>query len=424
MGLMQVDHPDIYAFVQAKSKEGSLSTFNLSVSATNEFMDAAIRDKQYILQNSSRNGKDARRVSAKDVFSLIAKMAWQNGEPGLVFIDTINAANPTPAIGTIEATNPCGEQPLLPYESCILGSVNLAKFEKSRKIDWEKLEEVVKIAVHFLDNAIDVTRYPSKKIENMTKSNRKIGLGVMGFADLLIELGIPYNSGEGITVAEEVMSFISRVARLKSIEIAETRGSFPNFGKSIYPYKGYTKLRNATVTTIAPTGSISLIAGCSSGIEPVFALVLCRRIMGRIEYVGLHPLFQEVAEKKSLGMKRIIREVAENGSIQGLSILPAQIRRIFVTALGVSSQYHVLMQAAFQKYTDNAVSKTVNLPYSATIDEVKNVLLLAYLLGCKGITIYRNRSRNEQILHYGTQSVTGEVPSQNGCFSDSCNGSC
>jgi len=389
---------------------------------TNEFMDAVIEEKQYGLKNPN-TGRVIKKIWAKDLFDLMATMAWRNGEPGIIFIDNVNATNPTPAVGRIEATNPCGEQPLLPFESCILGSVNLSKVVTNRKINWRKLERTVEIAVHFLDNAIDVSKYPLKEIEKMTKSNRKIGLGVMGFADLLIKLGIPYASSQGSALAEKIMSFISQVARQKSIEMAEIRGSFPNFEKSIYPSKGYAKLRNATVTTIAPTGSISLIAGCSSGIEPVFALVLCRKIMGRRENIGLYPVFHEVAEKNALDVKKIVDVVTKKGSIQGLSTIPAEIRRVFVTALDISVQHHVRMQAAFQKYTDNAVSKTVNMPYSATIDDVKNVFLSAYELGCKGVTVYRNQSRGEQILYCGTRHAK-EEKSLTACVSSNCHNGC
>ena len=398
MAVLAVDHPDIYEFTTSKSREGLLKNFNLSVSVTDKFMNALLNDKTYFLRHP-HSQKVVEEVDAKDIFNLISKMAWQNGEPGIIFIDKINAANPTPSIGLIQSTNPCGEQPLLPFESCILGSINLAKIITNHNINWKRLEEIVKIAVHFLDNAIDVSKYSLKKIERMTKSNRKIGLGIMGFADLLIKLEIPYNSAKGIATAERIMKFISKVARQKSVEIAKERGSFPNFERSVFPSKGYTELRNATVTTIAPTGSISLIAGCSSGIEPIFALIICRKIMGRKVNVGLHPLFRKIAEKNSLNIKQVAEEVAKKGSIQGLSTVPGRVRRIFVAAHDIVPQWHVRMQAAFQKYTDNAVSKTVNLPSSATIADVKNVFLLAYQLGCKGITVYRDMSRNEQVLH-------------------------
>ncbi len=397
MGVLNVHHPDIEEFIKAKWEEGVLRNFNISVAVTDKFMEALRKDEDYELINP-RTNEVVRKVSARKIFNLIVEGAWRNGEPGMVFIDTINKFNPTPHVGKIEATNPCGEQPLLPYESCNLGSINLAKFVKDGEIDWEFLKEVVWIATRFLDDVIDVNSYPLKEIEEMTKANRKIGLGVMGWADMLFLLNIPYDSEEAIQLAEKVMKFIQEESHKASQALAEERGVFPNWKGSIWEKKG-VKIRNATTTTIAPTGTISIIAGCSSGIEPVFALAYKRmNILDGEEFFEINPIFEDVLRKRGLYSEELIAKIADEGSIQEIKEIPEDIRRVFKCALDIAPEWHVRMQAAFQKYTDNAVSKTINLPNSATKKDVEKAFLLAYELGCKGITVYRDGSREEQVL--------------------------
>jgi ribonucleoside-diphosphate reductase alpha chain len=376
------------------------TNFNLSVAITDRFMKLLEADKEYKLINP-RTGKPTRKLRARDVFNLIVTTAWKTGDPGLVFIDRINKNNPTPHMGKIESTNPCGEQPLLPYESCVLGSINLSKMVSKNKIDWQKLRNTVSIAVHFLDNIIDVNKYPLPQIERITKANRKIGLGVMGFAEMLIKLGIPYNSQEGIRVAEKVMKFVTTEAREESRRLAKLKGSFPNFKGSIWDKKN-VRVRNAALTTIAPTGTISTIAGCSSGIEPLFAISYVRNILEGTQFLETNSLFEEVAKEKGFYDKKLMMEIAKKGSIQQMKNIPRSIRKIFVTAFDISPEWHVRMQSAFQKYTDNAVSKTVNLPYEATVEEVEKVYKLAYKLGCKGVTIYRYGSKPQQVLYLGS----------------------
>ncbi|MFQ6020662.1 MAG: vitamin B12-dependent ribonucleotide reductase [Candidatus Aenigmatarchaeota archaeon] len=401
MGILRVDHPDVMEFITAKNKESFLNNFNLSVAVTENFMKAVKKDKEYNLINP-RIKKPVLKLKAKDVFNLIISMAWKKGDPGIVFIDEVNKYNPTPKLGEIESTNPCGEQPLLPYESCNLGSINLSKMINKNKIDWKKLKRIVHNAVHFLDNVIDANKYPLKQVERMTKGNRKIGLGVMGFADMLIQLGIPYDSEKAIKTAEEVMKFISKEAKKASIQLAKERRAFPNFRKSIYK----KKIRNATITTIAPTGTISIIAGCSSGIEPLFAISFVRNVMEGTQLLEVNPLFEKIAKEKGFYSTELMMKIAKKGSIKNIKEIPKNIRKLFVTAHDISPEYHVKIQAAFQKYTDNAVSKTVNLPHTATIDEVKKVFLLAYKLKCKGVTVYRYGSKKEQVLNIG--EVTGD----------------
>jgi len=400
MGILHVNHPDIIEFITAKSHEGFLTNFNLSVAVTDEFMQAVEKNEMFNLINP-RTKKTTQKLRAREIWNLIIAMAWKTGDPGVIFIDEINRHNPTPHIGNIEATNPCGEQPLLPYESCNLGSINLSKMIKNGEIEWEKLKRITHKAVHFLDNVIDANKFPLKEIEKMTKGNRKIGLGVMGFADTLVQLGIPYDSEEALKTAEEIMKFISEEARKKSVELGEERGSFPNFKGSIWEKQGYTTIRNATVTTIAPTGTISIIAGCSSGIEPLFAIAYIRNVMEGTTLLEVNQHFEKIARERGFYSQALIEKVAKKGSIQNMHEIPEDVKRVFVVSHDIAPEWHVKMQAAFQKYTDNAVSKTVNLPHNATIQDVEKVFWLAYRLKCKGITVYRYGSKKEQVLYIG-----------------------
>ncbi len=397
MGVLRIDHPDIMEFITCKQDSDDLTNFNISCGVTTAFMEAVEADGFYDLINP-RTNQPSGRLKARDVFNKIVEMAWHNGEPGIIFLDRLNEFNPTPHVGEFESTNPCGEQPLLPYESCNLGSINLAKFVTRNSMDWERLRRVIQVAVHFLDNVIDANRYPLPDIEHMTKANRKIGLGVMGFADMLILRGIPYDSEEAIAAAREVMSFIQREARQASIELAKLRGPFPNFKGSIYDDGEIPTLRNATVTTIAPTGTISIIAGCSSGIEPLFAVAYTRNVLDNDQLVEVNPLFEAMAKRFDFYSPELMKLVAKRGSVRGIEDIPEHIQQLFATAHDIVPEYHVKIQAAFQEFTDNAVSKTVNLPNEASQDDVAKAFWEAYRTGCKGITIYRDGSRSGQVL--------------------------
>jgi ribonucleoside-diphosphate reductase alpha chain len=402
MGILRVDHPDILDFIQCKEGDHRFTNFNISVAATEEFMEAVAKDAEYPLRNP-RTKEIVRTLNARQIFEKMVYYAWKNGDPGIIFIDRINQDNPTPQLGQIESTNPCGEQPLLPYESCNLGSINLSNMVKGGKIDWERLSSVTEIAVHFLDNVIDMNHYTLPQIEATTKANRKIGLGVMGFADLLIQLGIPYNDPEALQIGEKVMSFIQEKGRNASRELGLKRGSFPNFDGSILKGR-WDAMRNATVTTIAPAGTISIIAGTSSGIEPIYALAFIRCVLDGQQLLEVNPFFETLAKQEGFYSEDLMKKIALNGNLQNLREVPERVRKLFTTAHDISPEDHIRMQAAFQKYTDNAVSKTVNFPHEATVDDVAKVYQLAYELGCKGVTIYRDRSREKQVLYKGVVS--------------------
>ncbi len=403
MGVLSYNHPDVEEFITAKLDKKSFQNFNISVACEDSFFEKVKTGGEVELINP-RNGKVWKRVSAKDLFDLIARSAWECGDPGILYIDEINRHNPTPEIGKIEATNPCGEVPLLPYEECNLGSINLSHFEKNGSVDWERLGETVETAVRFLDCVIDVNKYPDERIERMAKGNRKIGLGVMGWAELLIKLKIPYNSEEALKLADRLMAFINRKAFETSVKLAEEKGSFTNIEKSIYRGK---KVRNATRTSIAPTGTISMIAGTTPSIEPLFAVAYVKRILDGKPAVQIEPLFLKYAGN-ILSDEQLL-EVLKTGSIQNVPGIPDEVKRLFVTALDVPPEWHVRVQATFQKHVDNAVSKTVNMRESATVEDVKHVFLLGYKLKVKGITIFRQGSK-KGVIEFGLKSVKGISP--------------
>lgn len=400
MGILRIDHPDIIDFITVKDDPKVFTNFNISVAITDDFMEALEESKPYPLINP-RTKKIVRELESRRVFNLLVLMAWKNADPGIIFIDTINKTNPTPHLGKIESTNPCGEVPLLPWEACNLGSINLSNFAKNGNIDYSRLAETVKVAVHFLDNVIDMSKYPVKQIEKMVKGNRKIGLGVMGFADLLVQLGIKYGTEKSFEIAEELMGFIERESHKASEELALQRGVFPNYKGSIYD--GKSRLHNATLTSIAPTGTISIIAGCSSSIEAIFAVVFRREILdGRVFY-DVNPQFERIAKEAKFYSAALMEKIGKQGTITNITEVPKEIREIFVTALEVPPEAHVKIQAAFQKHVDNAVSKTVNLPQNATVNDVAEIFKLAYELRCKGITVYRYGSKEHQVLSVGKQ---------------------
>jgi ribonucleoside-diphosphate reductase alpha chain len=404
MGVLRCDHPDIVEFIESKLYGERFSNFNISVGITDRFMEAVVRNESYDLINP-RTGRRKATLKAKPVFDLMANAAWHTGDPGVIFLDEINRKNPTPEIGEIETVNPCGELPLLPYESCNLASINLAKMVKGNRTDWERLKETIFWGVRFLDDVIEVNRFPLPEIREVTLGNRKIGLGLMGFADLLILLGIPYGSREALSFGSRLMRFFHEQSLNASHILAEQRGPFPNYERSVYFKKGL-RLRNATVNTIAPTGTISIIAGCSSGIEPLFAVTFVRNVLSGTRLFEVHPIFEARARQRGFYSQDLMAEMTRNGSIQSLKRIPPDIRRVFVTAFDLRPEQHLRLQAAFQRHTDNSVSKTINLPPEATVDDVRRIYHQAYQLECKGITIYRYGTKKGQVLSFGS----GQVP--------------
>jgi len=398
MGILRVDHPDILEFIRVKRDLQELANFNISVSVTDAFMEALLEDREYQLVNP-RSGKAVGSLKAREVFEEMAASAWQTGDPGLIFIDRINRANPTPRLGSFESTNPCGEQPLLPYEACVLGSLNVSSYLANCDLDLGALREDVKSAVRFLDDTIDANCYPLPAVEAMHKGNRKIGLGVMGWADLLILLGIPYDHPDAFALARRLMKFIRESSREASAELARERGAFPNFAGSLYDRPGAPRVRNATTTTIAPTGTLATIADCSSGIEPLFAIAY-RRLVLDSELSEVNRLFVDTALKRGFYSERLLKEVIRSGTLKGRRDIPEDVQRVFKTALEISAADHIEMQAAFQEYTDNAVSKTVNLPSEATREEVAGAFLLAYQKGVKGITVFRYGGKQGTMVRY------------------------
>ena len=410
MGILRVDHPDIIEFIRAKEKDGDFNNFNLSIGLTETFMQAVEDDTEYALI-APNSGKERSRLRAREVFDLLVDKAWNSGDPGIVFLDRINRDNPTPSQGEIESTNPCGEQPLLPYEACNLGSINLAVFvvpgheydadPATHGIDWDELERTITLAVRFLDNVIDASRFPLDRITERVRANRKIGLGVMGWADLLFQLRIPYDSPAATALADRVMGFIEGKGRAASMLLATERGPFPAYAESIYPGLGIGPLRNATITTIAPTGTLSILAGCSSGVEPLFALSFARNVMDGERLVEVNPYFERALTEAGCHSPQLMEMVAQHGSIRAMEYLPPDLRQVFVTAMDIAPEWHLRMQAAFQRHTDNAVSKTVNLPNEASVEDIRAIYWMAYQEGCKGVTVYRDGCKSTQVLTTG-----------------------
>ncbi len=442
MGILRVDHPDILDFINCKSDNNKLNNFNISVAITDKFMEALKNNTDYDLVNPQNNEVVA-RLNAKKVFDLIVDGAWRNGEPGIIFIDKMNSDNPTPLVGQIESTNPCGEVPLLAYEACNLGSINLGKMvidsANGPIVDWDKLAETTRTAIRFLDNVIAVNNYPLPQISEMVQNNRKIGLGVMGWADMLMKMGISYSSEEGTKLASQVMEFIDYESKCESIELSKERGRFNNFKGSIYDgknflynkYKGKSAgkisdeqwkdldsqiekygIRNATTTCIAPTGTISMIAGASGGVEPLFGLVFSRLIMDGTEMLEINPIFKEYAIKYGFYSESLMKEIAKTGSVAHIDGVPENAKKIFVTAHDVSPYWHVKMQAAFQLHTDNAVSKTVNFEEHATREDIEQAYILAYENNLKGITVYRNNSRQFQPMNLDAKKSDAQIEAE------------
>lgn len=428
MGILRCDHPDILEFIEAKIKKNEFSNFNLSVAVTDAFMKAVKENKEFVLINP-RTRRGVRHLKARELFNSMVKAAHLTGDPGLIFIDEINRKNPTPDIGRIEATNPCGELPLLPYESCNLASIDISKMMSRNYLDWKKLRDRVHWGVRFLDDVIEANKFPLPRIKQITFANRKIGLGVMGFADTLIRLGIPYSSNRAIGFAAALMRFIHRESRAASVMLARERGVFPNFKRSVYVKKNL-RLRNATVNTIAPTGTISIIAGCSSGIEPLFAISFIRNVLSGTKLFEVNPIFEAIARRRAFYRKDVLEQIAKRGSLKSIKKIPEDIRRVFVTSFDIKPEEHLFVQAAFQRHSDNSVSKTINLPHEATVEDVRRIYLLAYELKLKGITIYRYGTKREQVLSFGSGKtakaavdralVTAESEYSGGCAIGTC----
>jgi len=414
MGILRCDHPDVEAFARAKAQEGELENFNISVACTRTFMDALRDGKNFDLINP-HGGRIMARVPARRIWDAIISQAHAGGDPGAIFLDRINADNPTPQVGQIECTNPCGEQPLLPYEACNLGSINLNKVHHNGTIDWDYLGSIVRLAVRFLDDCIQMSRYPLPQITDMVLANRKIGLGVMGFADLLLRLNVRYDSPPALEMAAEIMGFIRAEADRASAALAQQRGPFPNIHGSIYDRPESPAYRNATRTTVAPTGTLSILAGCSSGIEPVFALALERRVLDGARLFEIHPIFEEAARQGGFWSRALVERIAAAPSLHKVKGVPKDVANLFVTALLIDPKWHVQVQAAFQKHVDNAVSKTVNLPYEATPEDVDEVYRMAYEMACKGITVFRDRSRSKQVLIQSAEPANELEPSELSC---------
>jgi len=405
MGILRCDHPDILEFIEAKMDGKSFPNFNLSVGITDEFMEAVKKGHSISLINP-RNKREVCKIKARTAFDLIVTAAWKVGDPGLIFLDNINRYNPTPDLGTIEATNPCGELPLLAYESCNLASINLSKVVADRKIDWEKFKELIWWGIRFLDDVIEINKFPLPQVKETTTGNRKIGLGIMGFADMLIKLGISYSSNKAVYIAEKIMSYLRQESINASLHLAENRGWFPNYPHSVYKGEGL-RLRNATLNTIAPTGSISIIAGCSSGIEPIFALSFARYVLSGTKLFETNPLFEKALQERGLYSNSLMIEVAKSGSIQDFDGITQDLKDLFITTFDVKPEQHLKIQSTFQKYTDNSVSKTINLPCSATIEDIRDIYTMSYKMGCKGITVYRYGSKGDQAL--AIDSDTGVI---------------
>jgi ribonucleoside-diphosphate reductase alpha chain len=407
LGLLRVDHPDILEFIACKEDNAELTNFNISIGLTDEFMDAVQRGSYYDLIDPRTNNARG-RLPAREVFRQIVDHAWRNGEPGIIFLDRVNEDNPTPHVGEIETCNPCGEQPLLPNEACNLGSINLKVMVQEengkRVIDWNRLQVTTRLAVRFLDNVIDANQYPLPVIQETVKGNRKIGLGVMGFADLLTLLKVSYASDQAVELAEKIMSFIQEEARKESERLATERGVFPNYEGSVYD--GVRKLRNATLTTIAPTGTISMICGSSSGVEPLFAVAYTKTVMDGTSLTEVNPVFEDYARQYGFYSEELMQKIAKRGTVRGLTEVPTWIQDLFAIAHEIEPEWHVKIQAAFQKHIDNAVSKTINFPSTATREDIAQAYLLAYDLGCKGLTVYRDGSRDEQVLTTGSTELT------------------
>jgi ribonucleoside-diphosphate reductase alpha chain len=401
MAILDVTHPDIIGFIKSKGDKQSLSNFNISVAVTEAFMEK-VGPSEYFNLTNPRNGKHVRTSNARDVFDLITQMAWETGDPGLIFIDRINAGNPNPHLGAIESTNPCGEQPLQPYESCNLGSVNLANMlkhtDEGSRVDWEKLSYTVRTGVHMLDNVVDCNQYPLPEIDAMSRKTRRIGLGVMGLADMMVMLGIQYDSEDALTFTDWVLGFVHKEVHLASNALAAQRGTYPAWNGSVY--SPHTPMRNSAPTTIAPTGTISIIAGASSGIEPLFALSYMRNVMDNTKLLEVNPYFEAVATEEGFYSTELVEQVAATGTLENTNV-PQWAKNVFRTSHDITPEWHIRLQAMAQKHTDNSVSKTINFPASATVDDVANAYQLAYKLGCKGITIYRDGSKAEQVLSVG-----------------------